>query len=134
MDSKQVVKQTAKVVQNYLTYQAVRTVIDQLTETNPPLAIWFRQYSSGYNFQEAETYLQELMQENKELALRIMTVREDLAERVLEFLPPMVSANIGQDNMEHRRQLLERITYSPFYATDIADASHPELDINDSTN
>jgi hypothetical protein len=134
MDSKQVVKQTARVVQNYLTYQAVCIIIDQLTETNPPLAIRFRQYSSGYNFQEAETYLQELMQENKELALRVMTVREDLAERVLEFLPPMVSANINQDNMEHRRQLLERITYSPTYATDIADASHPELDINDSTN
>lgn len=132
MDSKQVVKQTAKVVQNYLTYQAVRTVIDQLTETNPPLAIWFRQYSSGYNFQEAETYLQELMQENKELALRIMTVREDLGARILEFLPPMVTANIHQDNVEHRRQLLERMTQSP--SSEIADASHPELDINPSTD
>lgn len=120
-------------VQNYLTYQAVSMIIDQLTETNPPLAIWLRQYSSKYNFQEAEAYLQELMQENKELALRVMTVREDLAERVLEFLPPMVSANISQDNMQHRRQLLERITSSPSYATDIADTSHPELDVNDST-
>lgn len=133
MDSKQVVKQTARMVQNYLTYQAVSMIIDQLTETNPPLAIWLRQYSSKYNFQEAETYLQELMQENKELALRVMTVREDLAERILEFLPPMVSTNISQDNMQHRRQLLERITSSPSYATDIADASHPELDVNDST-
>lgn len=132
MDSKQVVKQTAKVVQNYLTYQAVRTVVDQLTETNPPLAIWFRQYSSGYNFQEAETYLQELMQENKELALRIMTVREDLGERILEFLPPMVTTNMRQDNIEHRRQLLERITQSP--SSEIADSSHPELDINPSTD
>lgn len=126
MDSKQVVKQTAKVVQNYLTYQAVRTVIDQLTETNPPLAIWLRQYSSGYNFQEAETYLQELMQENKELALRIMTVREDLGERILEFLPPMVTGNLRKDNIEHRRQLLERMTQSP--SSEIADSSHPELD------
>lgn len=133
MDSKQVVKKTARMVQNYLTYQAVSMIIDQLTETNPPLAIWLRQYSSKYNFQEAEAYLQELMQENKELALRVMTVREDLAERVLEFLPPMVSANISQDNMQHRRQLLERITSSPSYATDIADTSHPELDVNDST-
>lgn len=133
MDSKQVVKKTARMVQNYLTYQAVSMIIDQLTETNPPLAIWLRQYSSKYNFQEAEAYLQELMQENKELALRVMTVREDLAERVLEFLPPMVSGNISQDNMQHRRQLLERITSSPSYATDIADASHPELDVNDST-
>ncbi len=133
MDSKQVAKKTARMVQNYLTYQAVSIIIDQLTETNPPLAIRFRQYSSKYNFQAAETYLQELMQENKELALRVMAVREELAERVLEFLPPMVSASIGQDNMEHRRQLLERMTYSPSYATDIAD-SHPELGTKDSTN
>jgi len=132
MDSKQVVKQTAKVVQNYLTYQAVHIVIEQLTETNPPLAIWFRQYSAGYNFQAAETYIQELMQENKELALRIMTVREHLGERILEFLPPMVTTNMQQDNIEHRRQLLERITQSP--SSDIADFSHPELDMNNSTD
>lgn len=132
MDSKFVLKQTARIVQNYLTYQAVKTVIDQLTETNPPMAIWFRQFSSGYNFQEGEVYLQELMQQNKELALRIMTVRESLAENVLELIPEMVLSGIRKDNMEQRRQLLERMTATePLLTTDRAAPPHPELDIND---
>ncbi|MDJ0563387.1 MAG: chaperonin family protein RbcX, partial [Microcystis sp. M49629_WE12] len=35
MYPKKVVQDTAKVLQSYLTYQAVRTIIDQLSETNP---------------------------------------------------------------------------------------------------
>ena len=50
------------------------------------------------------------MKENKELVLRILTVRKDLAEQVLEFLPEMVTSNISQSNMEHRRDLLELLT------------------------
>ncbi len=39
-----------------------------------------------------------------------MTVRQHLAEEVVDFLPEMVSTGIQQANMEHRRQHLERIT------------------------
>ena len=52
----------------------------------------------------------ELLQENQELALRIMTVREHLATEVTSFLPEMAVTAIAQANMEHRRQHLERIT------------------------
>lgn len=45
-----------------------------------------------------------------ELALRIMTVREHIAEEITEFLPEMVRTGIQQANMEKRRQHLERIT------------------------
>jgi hypothetical protein len=110
MDTKQVAKNTAKAVQNYLTFQAVQIAIDQLTETNPGMAIWLRQYSAGNTFQAGELYLENLMRENKELALRVMTVREHLAETVLEFLPDRVKSDIHQANIEHRRQLLERMT------------------------
>ncbi len=110
MDLKQVAKDTTKVLVSYLTYQAVRIVVSQLSQTNPPLAIWLNGFSSTGKIQDGEAYLQELLQENQELALRIMTVREHLATEVTAFLPEMALSAIAQANMEHRRQHLERIT------------------------
>jgi len=112
MQPKDITKDTAKVVQNYLTYKAVMLVIDQLAETNPAEAIWLRQYSSGGKLRDAEQYLEEIMSEprGKELALRIMTVRDNMAEQTLEFIPEMVTSEIKKDNMTHRRSLLERLT------------------------
>lgn len=110
MDIKKVAKDTAKVLTSYLTYQAVRTVTAQLRETNPPLAIWLSGFSSTGKIQDGEAYLQELLQENQELAFRVMTVREHLAEEVAEYLPEMLRTGIQKDNMEHRRRYLEKIT------------------------
>ncbi len=110
MDLKKVAKDTAKVMSSYLTYQAVRTVTNQLRETNPPLAIWLSGFSSTGKIQDGEAYLQELLQENQELAFRIMTVRQHLADEVADYLPEMVCGSIQQANMDHRRQYLERIT------------------------
>lgn len=110
MDYKQVAKDTAKVLQSYLTYQAVRIIINQLTETNPGQAIWLSDYSDRTKVQDSKNYINNLMGENKELVLRILAVRQDLAEQVLEFLPEMVLTGIAQANMEHRRYLLERLT------------------------
>ncbi len=115
MQPKDIAKDTAKVVQNYLTYKAVMLVIEQLAETNPSEAIWLRQYSSGGKLRNAEAYLEGIMSEprGKELALRIMTVRNMMAEQTLEFLPEIVTSGIKQDNLIHRRSLLERLTRSP---------------------
>ena len=112
MQPKDIAKDTAKVVQNFLTYKAVQLVIAQLAETNPRESIWLRQYSSGGKLRDAEAYLQEIMSEprGKELALRIMSVRESIAEQTLEFLPEMVKSTVMKDNLTHRRYLLERLT------------------------
>ncbi|NJK57555.1 MAG: RbcX chaperonin protein [Pleurocapsa sp. SU_5_0] len=112
MQPQDIAKETAKVVQNYLTFKAVQLVIAQLAETNPQESIWLRQYSSGGKLRDAEAYIQEIMSEprGKELALRIMTVRADIAEQTLEFLPEMVMAGIMESNLAHRRHLLERLT------------------------
>ena len=112
MQPKDIAKDTAKVVQNFLTYKAVQLVIAQLAETNPRESIWLRQYSSGGKLRDAEAYLQEIMSEprGKELALRIMSVRESIAEQTLEFLPEMVKSTVMKDNLTHRRHLLERLT------------------------
>lgn len=110
MDIKQIAKDTAKMLQSYLTYQAVRTVSAQINETNPYVAAWLHSFSTKEKIQDGEAYIEELFREKPELALRIMTVRQHLAEEVSEFLPEMVSTGIVQANMEHRRQHLERIT------------------------
>nr|QBK82220.1 chaperonin family protein RbcX [Gloeothece membranacea PCC 6501] len=135
MYPKKIAADTAKVLQSYLTYQAVRTIIDQLSETNPTQAIWLTQYSSTHTIQDGEAYLEGLMAENKELVLRIMTVREHLAETVLDFLPEMVKTGISQANMEHRRQLLERLTQSqPANSAPQIETSESELDLDNPLN
>ncbi len=132
MDAKTVARDTAKVLQSYLTYQAVRTIINQLGETNPGQAIWLRQYSDKNKIQDGEAYLQGLMSEDKELVLRIMIVREHLGDRVLEFLPEMVSTGIQQANLELRRGLLERLTQTADPENlPKPDNSNSELDVND---
>lgn len=132
MNSKQVAKATARVLQNYLTYQAVLTIINQLSETNPGQGIWLQQYASGNRIQDGEALIQGLMQDHKELVLRILTVRSHLAETVLDFLPEMVNASIQQSNMEYRRQVLERLTQTadPTSAP-TTDLPEPETDRDD---
>jgi len=110
MDLKQIAKDTAKVLTSYLTYQALRTVLAQLTETNPPLAIWLNDFSASHSIQDGEAYLEALLQAESETALRIMTVRQHLAEEIAEFLPEMVQTNIQSSNIAHRRQHLEKLT------------------------
>nr|ABB77473.1 chaperonin-like protein [Nostoc sp. 'Peltigera rufescens 3 cyanobiont']AZB51544.1 chaperonin-like protein [Nostoc sp. 'cyanobiont of Peltigera monticola'] len=119
MNLKQIAKDTAKTLQSYLTYQALRTVLAQLGETNPPLELWLHNFSSG-KIQNGESFLEQLLREKPDLALRIMTVREHIAEEIAEFLPEMVRTGIQQGNMEQRRQHLERITQ-------VVDTSSPSL-------
>lgn len=110
MDLKQIAQNTAKTLQSYLTYQAVRTVINQLSETDPPTSFWLHNFSSREKIQDGEAYIQALLRERQELAFRILTVRAYLAEEVADFLPEMVRTGIQAANMEHRRQYLERMT------------------------
>ncbi|NET38844.1 MAG: RbcX chaperonin protein [Cyanothece sp. SIO1E1] len=125
MDPKQVAQATAKVLQSYLTYQAVRTIIQQLSETFPEQAIWLSNYSADNKIQDSEAYLAGLMLENKEMMLRVLTVRAYLAENILEILPEMVRTGIQQTNIDHRRQLLERLTQ-----TSASTTPHPADPIN----
>ncbi len=123
MDIKKVAKDTTKVISSYLTYQAVKVIANQLRETNPGLAIWLSGFSSSGKIQDGEAYLQEMLQENQELAFRILTVREHLAQEVVEYLPEMVLSSVQQENMEHRRRYLERMTQLNVSQT----SPHPEL-------
>ncbi len=134
MDYKQVAKDTAKVLQSYLTYQAVRIIMNQLRETNPQQAIWLNQYSDRNKVQDSENYINSLMGEDKELVLRILTVRDDLAKSVLEFLPEMTMTGITQANIEHRRYLLERLTQTTSLTSSAMDGNNIHTESNQSDN
>ncbi len=110
MDLKRIAKDTTKTLTSYLTYQAVRVVISQLDETEPKRAYWLHQFSAREKIQDGEAYLQALFQERQDLAFRILTVREHLANEIAEFLPEMLRSTVQQANMDQRRQQLERIT------------------------
>jgi hypothetical protein len=110
MDLKQSAKETAKVLTSYLTFQAVKTVLNQLKETNPARAYWLNAFSTKEALQDGEAYLSALLAESADLAIRVMTVRQHIAEGICEFLPEMVVTSIQQANMEHRRQHLENMT------------------------
>ncbi len=129
MYPKQVATETAKVLQSYLTYQAVKTIIAQLSETNPPMALWLTEYSSGNKIQDGEAYIEGLMLEHKDLVMRILEVRNSLAEQVLDFLPDLVRQNLQESSLNNRRQILERLTQSlPPDSDTFSDPKYPESD------
>jgi O-methyltransferase involved in polyketide biosynthesis len=110
MDLRQIAKDTTKTLISYLTYQAVRTVIGQLRETDPPRSFWLHQFSSQESIQDGESYIRALFKEQPDLAFRILTVREHLAQEIADYLPEMLRSTVQQANMEQRRQQLERMT------------------------
>ncbi|MEL4893892.1 MULTISPECIES: chaperonin family protein RbcX [unclassified Crocosphaera] len=130
MYPKKIANDTAEVIQNYLTYQAVRVILDQLSETNPKQAIWLRQYTASHNIQKGEPFIEGLMGEDKELVLRILKVREYLASEVMEFMPQMVRHRISQANVEHRRRLLERLTNAPPISSTASESENDDLNPN----
>ena len=109
MDIKRSTKSTAKMLINFLTFEAVKTIAEQLEETDRLKALWFNQFSTRERLQNAELYIKDLFQVHQEMAFRVMTVREHLANEILDFLPEMTRTGIQQSNMQLRRQHFERI-------------------------
>ena len=137
MDLKRIAKDTNQVLTSYLTYQAVRTVLSQLLQANLPLFHQLNEFASRDKLQDGEAFITQLMQEHTELAFRIMTVRQHLAEEVAEFLPEMLTTTIQQANIEHRKKQLEKMTQmtSEELAASVdkeeSDADVPDTDVED---
>lgn len=129
MNAKDLTRAAAQALQTYLTFQAVKVMLEQLEETNPSQAIWLRQYTLEHPIRDDAVFLGGLMQERKDLVFRILTVRSEIAEAILEFLPELVRSNIAQSNVELRRLMLERLTQTSEPSSNSEGAvSHPELD------
>jgi hypothetical protein len=113
MDIKQIAKDTGKTLNSYLTYQAVRVIMHQLREMDPPCGYWFNAFATSHDLQNGEAFIAALLEERADLAMRVMTVRQHIADEIAEFLPEMLTTGIQQANMEHRRTHLERMTQIP---------------------
>ena len=109
MDIKRSTKSTANMLINFLTFEAVKTIGEQLQETDKLKALWFNQFSTRERLQNGELYIKDLFAVNQEMAFRVMTVREYLANEILEFLPEMTRTGIQQSNRQLRRQHFEHI-------------------------
>ncbi|MGA1264373.1 MAG: chaperonin family protein RbcX [Prochlorothrix sp.] len=130
MDLRKIARDSAQTLANYLTYQSVRVVLEQLMETNPPAAQRLREFFATASFQgDSELYLQRLMGEDQEMAFRIMTVRDHLATNIPEFLPEMVRSQVQNSNLDQRKSLFERLTQVLPDAAGAASPSHPEFDL-----
>jgi RbcX protein len=121
MDLKHIAKDTAKTLTSYLTYRAVRVVYEQLDETEPKRAYWLHQFASRESIKDGEVFLQALFRERPELAFRILTVREHLAEEIADFLPELLRSTMQQCNMEQKKQQLERMTQVVALSSEDAD-------------
>ncbi len=110
MDLKRIAKDTTKTLISYLTYQAVRVVYAQLDETDPKKAYWLHKFSSRESITDGEAFMESMFRERQDLAFRILTVREHLAEEIADVLPEMLRSTMQQSNMEQRRKQLERMT------------------------
>jgi len=120
MDIKQVTNSTARVLVSYLTYEAMRVVVGQLSETNPSLSLWLRGFSSTGKLQDGEAYIQELLLADQDLAFRIMIVRDHLADEIADFLPEITRTEVKASNMKLRCQHLERLVHGSSLEPDSA--------------
>jgi RbcX protein len=120
MDLKQIADDTTKTLISYLTYRAVRVVYEQLGETEPKRAYWLHQFSSRESIKDGELFMRRLFQERQDLAFRILTVRESLAEELADQLPGMLRSAMSQMNVSQRREQLERMTQV------VVEGNHPE--------
>jgi hypothetical protein len=78
MDIKQVAKDTAKVLTSYFTYQALRTVLAQLSENDPPSGTVATFFFSRHSFKMEKLSFWRYFRKKQELAFRLMTVRQHL--------------------------------------------------------
>ncbi|MFM2430774.1 MAG: hypothetical protein RLZZ511_1987 [Cyanobacteriota bacterium] len=125
MDIKQIAKDTNQTLISYLTYRAVRVVYEQLDETEPKRAYWLHQFASRESIKDGELFMRKLFQERQDLAFRILTVRETLAEEMADFLPEMLRSGMREANMVQRRDQLERMTQVRV-EDDHPEPGHPE--------
>ncbi|KAK3008232.1 hypothetical protein RJ639_014838 [Escallonia herrerae] len=62
-------------IRNYFTSKAVRTVLYQLHEMNPPQYTWFYNFVRSHEPEDGRLFLQALAKEKQELAERVMITR-----------------------------------------------------------
>ncbi|KAK8601906.1 hypothetical protein V6N13_058424 [Hibiscus sabdariffa] len=98
---------------NYFTYKAVRTVLTQLYEMNPPKYTWFYQYVASNQPSDGKLFLRMLGKENQELAERVMITRLHLYGKWIKKCDhAQIYNEISEENLElMRERLMETVVW-----------------------
>ncbi|OMP07149.1 Chaperonin-like RbcX [Corchorus olitorius] len=98
---------------NYFTYKAVRTVLNQLYEMNPPQYTWFYQFVASNKPSDGKHFIRILAKERQELAERVMITRLHLYGKwVKKCDHAQIYKEISDENLElMRERLLETVVW-----------------------
>lgn len=105
---------------DYFTYKAVRTVLIQLYEMNPPKYLWFYKYVSSNEQGYGKSFLRELGKVEHSLAERVMVTRLHLYGKwIKECDHAEIYQKISDQNLELMRQRLIETVVWPSDDTEI---------------
>ncbi|XP_020590665.1 chaperonin-like RbcX protein 2, chloroplastic [Phalaenopsis equestris] len=98
---------------NFFTYKAVRTVLHQLYEMNPPKYIWFYNFVSNNQVKDGARFLRSLGKEHQELAERVMVTRLHLYGKWIKKCDhAMMYQRISDENLKlMRERLMETVIW-----------------------
>ncbi|XP_058073676.1 chaperonin-like RbcX protein 2, chloroplastic [Magnolia sinica] len=96
-----------KQILNYFTYKAVRTVLNQLYEMNPPQYRWLYNFVATYSPGDGKRFIRILGKERHELAERVMITRLHLYGKwVKKCDHSKIYQEISDENLELMRERL----------------------------
>ncbi|KAF3666336.1 putative ABC transporter C family member 10-like [Capsicum annuum] len=98
---------------NYFTYKAVRTILNQLNEMNPPQYQWFNDYVTENKPNDGKRFIRDLAKEKQELAEKVMTTRLSLyAKWIKKCDHEEIYNRISDQNVEvMRERLMETVIW-----------------------
>ncbi|KAE8656682.1 armadillo repeat-containing protein 8 [Hibiscus syriacus] len=98
---------------NYFTYKAVRTVLNQLYEMNPPQYTWFYHFTADNKPSDGKHFLRILGKERQELAERVMITRLHLYGKWIKKCDHAeIYKEISDENLElMRERLMETVVW-----------------------
>ncbi|KAH0726109.1 uncharacterized protein [Solanum tuberosum] len=106
---------------NVITYKAVRTVLQQLYEMNPPQYTWFYNFIVNHVPNTGKNFLQQLFKEKRELAERVMITRLSLYSIWMQKCDHAELYNrISDENVELMRERLAQTVIWPSDDDEIA--------------
>ncbi|XP_049379271.1 chaperonin-like RbcX protein 2, chloroplastic [Solanum stenotomum] len=98
---------------NYFTYKAVRTILNQLNEMNPPQYHWFNDYVTANKPRDGKHFIRNLAKEKQELAEKVMATRLSLyAKWIKKCDHKEIYNQISDQNVEvMRERLMETVIW-----------------------
>ncbi|KAK7371871.1 hypothetical protein VNO80_05237 [Phaseolus coccineus] len=102
-----------KQILNYFTYKAVRTVLHQLYEMNPPQYTWFYNFVATNDPADRKRFIRSLGKEQHELAERVMVTRLHLYGKwIKKCNHAEIYQEIHDENLElMRERLMETVIW-----------------------